>query len=325
MYTGPNAAFSEIMSTTLNNYTKTLKDQYTNNNALLMRLQEKGKVKPFSGGDKIVQGLGYQSNGTAGWYAGYDTLDTTPQDVITSANYDIKQSSVSVTISGLEMLKNSGSEQIFDLLEERIENASNTMKNLLASGIYSDGTGFGGKQIGGLQLLVGDVANSGIVGGIDKAQNVWWRNKVFDATTDGGAAVSSSNIKKYMNNIYLSLIRNNDAPDIIIADNNYYQAYLESLQDIQRITNEKMAQAGFATIKYMNADVVLDGGIGGNCPVNHMYFLNTNYIFLRPHKEREMATSDVRRSLNQDAEVRFIFWAGNMTCSGLKFQGVLKD
>ena len=32
------------------------------------------------------------------------------------------------------------------------------------------------------------------------------------------------------------------------------------LQTIQRITNDKLGQAGFTNLKYMDADVVLDGG-----------------------------------------------------------------
>lgn len=53
-----------------------------------------------------------------------------------------------------------------------------------------------------------------------------------------------------------------------------------------------MAELGFTSLKYYGAgnsmDVVLDGGIGGAIGANRMYLLNTNYIFLRPHKDRNM-------------------------------------
>ena len=81
-----------------------------------------------------------------------------------------------------------------------------------------------------------------------------------------------------------SFAGNNDHPDLIVADNNYWRLYLESLQAIQRIQDDKMAQAGFQNLKYMGADVVLDGGRGGDAPTNHMYFLNCDYIHYRPHK-----------------------------------------
>lgn len=71
---------------------------------------------------------------------------------------------MAVKINGLELLKNSGREKVIDLLEARIKNAEKTMLNNLSTGVYSDGTGTGGKQIGGLQLLVSD-AGTGTVGG----------------------------------------------------------------------------------------------------------------------------------------------------------------
>ena len=91
-----------------------------------------------------------------------------------------------------------------------------------------------------------------------------------------------------MNRVYLAISRGRDHPDLIVADNDYYRLYLESLQTIQRVTNTDLASAGFDNLKYMGADVVYDGGIGGGCPTNHMYFLNTDYIHYRPHTERNM-------------------------------------
>ena len=75
----------------------------------------------------------------------------------------------------------------------------------------------------------------------------------------------------------------------------------------------------------MGADVVLDGGRGGNCPANHMYMLNTDYIYYRPHEDRNMVPLDPDRySVNQDATVKLIGWAGNMTMANRFMQGVIK-
>lgn len=316
---------SEIVTTTIEHRSKKLADNVSNNNALLARLEKKGKRKPVSGGRQIVQELEYGENATFGWYSGYDPLNISPSDVFTAAVYDWKQASVAVSISGLEELMNSGEEQMIDLLEARIVNAEKTMKNQMAAAVYGDGTAFGGKAIGGLALLASD-SGQGTVGGINAATWNFWRNIVFDATTDGGAAATAANIISYMNRVWLQLVRGTDRPDLVVADNNYYRAYMEALQPQQRFTSSEMAQAGFESLKYMSADVVFDGGIGGAAPVNHMYFLNTDYVYLRPHSKRQYtALSPDRFSTNQDAMVKLIGWAGNMTISGRKFQGVLKD
>lgn len=316
---------SEIVTTTLYNRSRKLADNVSNNNALLARLERKGKRKPFSGGRQIMQELEYGENTTFGWYSGYDPLNISPSDVFTAALYDIKQASVAVSISGLEELQNNGDEQMIDLLESRIGNAERTMRNQMAAAVYGDGTAAGGKAIGGLQLLVAD-SGQGTVGGINSATWAFWRNITFDATTDGGAAATTANIISYMNRVWLQLVRGTDRPDLVLADNNYYRLYMEALQPQQRFTSSDMAQAGFESLKYMSADVVFDGGIGGAAPTNHMYFLNTDYLYLRPHTKRQyVPLSPDRFSTNQDAMVKLIGWAGNMTTSGRKFQGVLKD
>lgn len=318
---------SEIVTTTLRNRSGKMADNMTANNALLMRLKQKGKVKPVSGGRSIVQELEYAENSTFKRYSGYETLDISPSEVFTSAEFDWKQAAVAVSISGLESdIQNAGKEQLIDLLESRIGNAERTMSNNLSADCYSDGTADSGKQMGGLQLLIADDPTVGTVGGINRADWTFWRNYAYDATTDGGAAATKDNIQGYMNHIYLETSRNTDHPDLIVSDNSYYKLYWESLQQVQRITNTKLAEAGFQNLKFMGADVVFDGGIDGNCPANHMYFLNCNYIHYRPHKNRNMVPlGDKRFSTNQDAEVNLLGWAGNMTISNPRLQAVLKD
>lgn len=327
---------SEIVTTTLRNRSGKLADNVTRNNALFNRLRERGKVKPFSGGRTIVQEISYAQNGTFKRYSGYEVLNISPSDVITAAEFPIRQAAVAVSISGLEMLQNSGKEAVIDLLESRIENAEQTFMNGLAYDAYSDGTATG--QMTGLQALVSTTPTSGTIGGIDRATWTFWQNIKFSAVTDGGAAATSANIQSYMNRVALQLVRGNDGPDLIVADNNYYRLFLESMQAIQRVTDERSAGLGFTGLKYYGAgrsiDVMLDGGFQGyssdtnpttgGAPSNSMYFLNTNYLFYRPHRDRNMVPLDPDRfSVNQDAMVKLMGWAGNMTISNSRLQGVL--
>lgn len=332
--TSPN--LSEIVTTTLRNRSKKLADNVTENNALLMRLEKRGKVKPVSGGRTIVQELEYAENSTYKRYSGYELLNIAPSDVFTAAEYNYAQAATAVSISGLEQLQNAGENAVIDLLESRISNAEKTMRNNISADIYSDGTADGGKQIGGLQSLVDVTPATGTVGGIDAATWSFWRNVAFDATTDGGAAVTAANIQSYMNRVYLQICRGTDKPDLIVADNNYYRFYLESLQTIQRVQSDEFAQAGFQSLKYMGSDVVLDGGYGGDIPsdpgagggagTGTMYFLNCDYLHFRPHRDRNFAPiGDERFAVNQDAMVQLIGFAGNMTTSNRFLQGVLAD
>ena len=319
----PSSTLTEIVTTTLRSRTGVLADNVTKNNALLNRLKRKGKVKMVNGGRTIVQELEYAENGTYKRYSGYEVLNISPSDVFTGAEYNYAQSAVAVSISGLEMIQNSGEEAIIDLLESRIANAEKTMANNTSLDCYSAGTADGGRQIGGLQLLVA-ATNTNTVGGINAGTYSFWQNTAFSGVTNGGAATSAANILDYMNRIYVQQVRGTDTPDLIVADNNYWRFYLESLQAIQRISSDQEASAGFQSLKYMSSDVVLDGGVGGGAPTNTMYFLNTDYIYFRPAAGRFFEPlGDERFAVNQDAMVKLIGFAGNMTVSNRRLQAIL--
>lgn len=317
---------SEILTSTIENRTGKLADSVTDNNALLYKLKKGGRAKPASGGVTIRQEIMYRENGNGLWYSGSDPLNTSAQEVISSADFDWKQYATAVTINGLEQLQNSGKEKILDLLEARVENAEISMTNAIAAGVYADGTGSGGKEMGGLQLLVAASPATGTVGGINRATagNEFWRNYARDSSTNS-VTLSSTTVQSEFNIMFLNTARGKDTVDLIVCDNTVYRYYLESLQTIQRVTSTEMAEAGFTNLKYMNADVVFDGGIGGNMPANSAYFLNTKYIHYRPHSDRNMVLiGGDRMNTNQDAIVKLMGWAGNMTLSGAMFQGQLQ-
>ena len=314
-----NLKYDSLFAFTVESRSKQLADNMSQNNALINRLKERGKIKPISGGSKILEELEY-GEGDAFWYSGYDTIDYQDKQLFTAAEYQIKLCAVPVAVSGEDMLKNSGKEQIIDLFEKRVDNACKTIVNQMGKAVYSDGTGSDGKEIGGLRLLVADSPSTGTVGGIDRSLggNEFWRNKAKTSELTG------ENILEEMNKMYLSLSRGSDRPDLIVADETLYSLYENALQPHQRFTNAKTAEGGFMNLKFKGADVIFDGGQGGNCPENHMYFLNTNYIYLRPHKDRNMTVvGGERMAVNQDAFYKIIGWAGNMTMSNAALQGVL--
>lgn len=334
-----NSAITDIIATTIQSRSGELSDNFTNNNALIRRLRKKGNVRPFSGGNVILEEIGYNDSTTANVnsYSGFEQLNISPNSPISAAQFSIVQYAAAVTISGLEMLQNSGKEAIIDLLEGRIKIAEGQLMNRLSNDVYLDGTANAGKNLTGLAAAV-STSTTGTYGGISRSSFTFWQNQTYSGATNGGATTSASNIQQYMTALAVKTVRGNDKVDLIVADNNYFQFYVNSLQAIQRVQSEEEAGAGFASLKFFGggqtADVVLDGGIytGGDLVntswagsgSNKMYFLNTNYIFLRPHRDRNFVPiGGERQAVNQDAIVKLIGWAGNLTSSGPQFCGVL--
>jgi hypothetical protein len=325
-----NGAISDIIATTIQNRSGELADNVTQNNPLLLRLKQKGNIRPFSGGNVILEEIMYNDTTTANVnsYSGYEVLNVTPNSPISSAQFSIAQYAGAVTISGLEMLQNSGKEQIIDLLEGRVKVAEAQLMNRIDADLYGDGTGNNGKNLTGLALAVADSPSGTTYGGISRSTWAFWQNQVYSGVTNGGAPVSAANIQQYMTQLAVKLIRGNNKADLIVADNAYYSLYVNSLQAIQKVSDPEMAGAGFAALKFYGggtaADVVLGGGIGAHATANHMWFLNTDYLFLRPHKDRNFVPiGGERQSVNQDAITKLIGWAGNLTSNGPQFCGAL--
>jgi hypothetical protein len=199
----------------------------------------------------------------------------------------------------------------------------------VAQAAYSDGASYGGKQLHGLALFVVTAPTSGTVGGIDRASNTFWQNKTQTVTVAGDVVnIATTNPTSYLaaiNSLSIDCTRGADRPDLYVADKFDYKAYLESLQPIQRITSTDMAGYGFTALKYFgvggSADFVLDNGY---CPARTTFVLNTDYLYLRAHPDRNFASfGGDRIPVNQDATVRYIGFAGNMCASNLFLQGRL--
>ena len=173
--------FDALVSTTLKNYTPRIEDNIFSNITLLYWLKEAGHIEKVTGGEQIVEPLLYGKNATTGSYAGYDNIPTTPTDGITAAIYDWKQFAVSIAISGLEEAKNSGEAAVISLLKAKIDQAEMSAMDAMNKMFYAAGTGNSGKDWNGLGNIV-TTDGTGTVGGINAANETWWKNQ-FLATT----------------------------------------------------------------------------------------------------------------------------------------------
>ncbi len=315
-----NPNFSDLATAGIENRSRQIADNVLGNNPITAQLRKKKRLKPFDGGTQIIQELSFTTNPNGGAYSGYDTLAVAPAEVITAAQYSIKQYAVPVTVSGLEEIQNSGRAKMIDLVDARLEVAESTMANLLEVGIYGDGTGYSGKALTGLAAAVEATAvasQTSTYGGVSRQTYSFWRNQYSNPSTNTAAEVQTA-----FNVQWASQTRGADRPDLIVCGATLWANYLASLQAIQRFTEPGSADLGFPTIKYWDADVVLGGGIGGQVAALHGLFLNTKYLFWRPYSKRDMVTLDPKRfAVNQDASVTILAWAGNLCCSGSQFQG----
>src|SRR5210317_1306491 len=101
----------EVFSLALEDRSPGYNDLVTNSNAILYIMRQKGQFKTFSG-PSIRERLLYNESGTYTRYTGYEYLNPQPAELINDAEFTAKLAAVSVTLSGEDILKNSGRNQL---------------------------------------------------------------------------------------------------------------------------------------------------------------------------------------------------------------------
>src|ERR1700752_459675 len=104
----PNSTYTQVLTASIANYSTTLEDNITNNNALLLYLKKRGNYKTADGGAEILENILFAEAAAGGWYSGSEVLSTADSDVLTSANFAWKQNYQIITLNGLERTQNKG-------------------------------------------------------------------------------------------------------------------------------------------------------------------------------------------------------------------------
>lgn len=305
-----NTSFDSLLSTTLANYRDQMTDNIFTARPLTNYLMDKGRIRMLDGGTKIVEPLVYGLNGTVGSYSGYDTISLTAQEGMSAAEYDWKQYAASIAISGIEEAKNNGEAAIINLLEAKIMQAEESMREGFNQMFFADGTGNSGKDWNGLGNIV---EAAGTVGGINRATagNEFWQS--YEENTAGALTLAD------MATAYNSVSVGNDHPDMVLTTQTLFEKYESLLQPQLRYTDAKTADAGFQNLLFKSAPVTYDV----HCTAGVVYFLNSKYLTLVGHSGKWFEQTDFVRPENLDARYALIMCYGNLTCRNAAKQGKL--
>jgi hypothetical protein len=303
-----NSNFDNLLSTTLANYRDQLTDNIFTARPLTYTLMEKGRIRMLNGGTKIVEPLIYGLNNTVGSYGGYDTLNLAPQEGISAAEFEWKQYAASISISGIEEAKNNGEQEIINLLEAKIMQAEESMREGFNTMFFADGTGNSSKDWNGLGNLV---ESGNTVGNIDSNTYTWWKS--YEENTATALTLAQ------MATAYNSVSVGNDHPDTLLTTQTLFEKYEALLQPNLRYTDTKTADAGFQNLLFKSAPVMYDTG----CTAGTFYFLNSKYLTLVGHTSKWFDQTAFVRPEDLDARYALIMCYGNLTVRNRAKQGKL--
>lgn len=322
-----DARLQEAFSLALEDRSRGYADLVSNSNAILKKLKDMGGWKPFSG-PTIRERLLYTETGSYTRYSGYDYLNPVPTELFNDAEYTPKLAAVSVVLTSEEILKNSGSNRIRDVMVEHIKAAERELVDRFVEDLHSDGTAT--NQIGGLQAAVPTTVTN-TYGGISRSTNAIWRTGSYNGSSDFGAATAATNIHDQYSRVLIDHTRGRQGPNLIATDSIHFRFFQQALVAIQRVQKEGgMAKLGFPTLVYngtgYDLEVCLEGGIGSAMPANTSYFLKVgdDGINFRYHPERNfVAFGGRQRPINQDAVVQHVGFFGNLTLANPLWQAKL--
>lgn len=272
-----------------------------NNDYFLFNQMSKGEgFLGLSGGDFIAVPLEYALNTTVSSYSDTDAISTTRVDVFDRAEFQWKEYAGTAVLSKLEEDRNAGEGKVFGLLPAKLENLKNSMRSAINTDLFGDGTTNNSKVVGGLQHIIATAPTTGTVGGINRANFSFWRNK----QTSGAQTTSAyDNLRAAMRSIYNQCSNGvaDQHPTFAVTDRTTFEAYEGLLLANERFASKDEADGGFKNevMKYKGAKISYDAA----APSAIVYFGNTKFLKLAYKKGSWFKMLEPREPANQTLTV----------------------
>ncbi len=253
-------------------------DNIFTSRALFYALGKKGFKEQSDGGRLIEMTIAYAENTTFKSYAEFDLLDTTRIDVFDAARFDWRIAAGTVVYSELEQLRAAAGARKFDVIAEKLENGKDSHIANLNRQMWSDGTGNGGKDIGGMQLLISTTPTVGTVGGINRATFSFWRNRQVSGAQ---SLTAFDNIRSAFTSCYnqCSLGGLKKQPTSIITTRTVFEGYEGTLIANNRYSSDDRkndGDPGFMNdaLQFKSTSIFYDE----DAPAGNAYFINSDNL-----------------------------------------------
>ena len=300
---------SAINSITKQLFIPKLVDNVLSSNSFLYFLEKNKGIESIDGGQDIRVPVRYARFNSRGFYSGAETLNTSYNEKKTALVFDWKQHYVSITITGLDKMKNQGESKVIDHVKSEVQAAEDDVKDSFGTGVYSNGS-TNPKSITGCRAYL---STSNTYGGISQSSESWLQAQVDSTTT-------TLTLGK-MQERYEAAKQAPEAPNLITCTETLFNSFWSLLQPQQRFTDSDTASAGFKNLMFNGATGLEDS----YCPSSHMIFHNTKFIKLYSHNARKFPGEflDFVEFNDQDALIAKLFWMGEMVCSSPRLQAAM--
>ena len=304
---------SDIATSTVDQRMPQLVDNVFIGAPLFVRLKSRNNIM-MDGGDRIRQAIVYDTL-PGGSYGVGDSFDTSRRNIMESLLFDWKRYYINITMEGLEDLQNAGASKVIDLVSAKMDAAELTMIQNLGGDLY--GTG-GGNAITGLRAAVDNGDLIGTYGGLTRDTTASGSAATGNVDTTGGV-FSLSLMNTTMMGTGTGPTLGREKPDLIVTTQTIWNQWWERVQPSQRFGSEDLKAVGMDAIRFNGADVVVDPQV----PAGLVYFLNTRFIKLVIHSQRNFIFRGWFETSNRDERLGQILWAGELVVPSPRLQALV--
>lgn len=260
MSTSRTVNYDALLTTTFENVTSKGWDIIAQQMPGFMWITKKGGVDiTVDGGSQIRRNIALRFNTDGGSFAAGDVISATDQNPVEPAFFDWGHYDKPTVFFKQEELHNQGKERIMDLGKAKMEQTLKSLKNDLASDFYGSG---GTDKLLGLKAVM-DINNytTDSYGGLSRATYTAWRPQ-YKGSTTGVCYNTSTLVENLINDLTVQFLEASKgvygSPDFGLTSITGLMYYHQRCFDKLRITDNEVADAGFANLKFMNCVIMAD-------------------------------------------------------------------
>lgn len=301
------SVLNTVLTSTLTKSRKKLIMASIKSNKFIAWQMANDRVEYEDGGRNITNPLTTGRNPNVTSYEYYDELPVAQTDEFDEVEYNWSRVAGTVIISDQEEDENKGEALIFKLMKGKMEVLEESIQEKFSE--YAFGAGAGTDPMG-LAATIPDDPTTGTLGGINRATETQWRTSAYDF--NGG--LDESNIEEAIDDIQMDLNMGNEKPDLLLMGRDMWRFYKAAVRDKtvvnistgSRSASDRMIDLGFEGMKHNGMMMMYDE----DCPVDHMYFINSKYLRYHILKHVNMKIKQLVAPWNVDALGKRVVWQG---------------
>jgi len=328
-------------------------DYYMRGPAMAQTLQDrptlremKAKQKTFPGSQGSIKG-NVKADYTTSFvgYSGDDVVEYSNPANLKQFSYEWFELHAGISVSFSELKSNgisvvdsatgdstrnhSGNamQVITNIMEDKLDDMAEGSARSFNDILWRDGTQ-SAKVFPGIQSIITDDPTTGVVGGIDRASNSWWRNRALTGGSKITASASAQTLTKTLRAEARQLKRFGGKPSIIRCGSDFIEALELEVHEKGNYTesgfrNNGATDIGMADISMRGVgSFVYDPTLDDLGLDKFAYFIDPRHIQLHVMAGEDMKRHNPARPHDQYVMYRGVTWTGTLCAKKMNSHGL---